>query len=181
MYSSGATDDEDEEGAIKPLPSYEKKEQDLATTTSRDLLKASTSLPEAFVQESSTAEPTHVPRPEWTEEKSDITDGQGLMRCDGVCPTGSYSLGGMYMCRFDGQVFCNECFKLPEGHSWHGSLYSGAKCSPSHELFHFPPVATQCEEDELLLDGKVMKKREWTARIRKDFGILEQEVGHSRR
>jgi hypothetical protein len=32
-------------------------------------------------------------------------------------------------------------------------------------------VATQCEEDELLLDGKVMKKREWIARIRKDLGI----------
>jgi hypothetical protein len=34
-------------------------------------------------------------------------------------------------------------------------------------------VATQCEENELLLHGKVVKKREWVAMMRKELGILK--------
>ena len=166
MYSSGATDDEEDEAPETLL--NDQKEQDLAKTTPHNQAETNTSTTNISTQD---PEPDHPPLPTWTDDKSDVFDGQGFVRCDGPCSQGFYSLGGMRMCRLDGQVFCNDCYALPEGRSWRNSLYVGAKCSPSHEFFNFPPVATQCEDDELLLDGKIMKKREWIARIRKDLGI----------
>lgn len=167
-YLSVTTDDEEE--IRKALLKNKEHEKDLAEATSSDRVEAKPSVAAVSTQESETTDP---PPPKWTEKKSNLSDGQGRVSCDGPCSRGFYSLGNMHMCRLDNQVFCNDCFALPEGRSWRNSLYIGAKCSPTHEFFHFPPVATQCEEDELLLSGKIMKKREWIARIRKDFGILK--------